>query len=265
VSSDIKTLTQGAYTLVSESFIAVARDAETYQELRRLDDNLPILSADAFKQTAIVAAFLGQRRSGGFGVEITRTADGALRIAESTPPRGAMTTQALTAPYKIVSVPLESERSLRLEPGQTWLDSMRPYKVASGEFTMSGGFAGRIEEMKLEGGLSIMRHANLATIIFDLKGTGGAKARELKEVATGIMQADGLLRLARFNAGGLVEPPANLLAAKGELKNNEGDLTLSFESLPSGIADAFQGRGSLTAKATGPPPPKKASGRDSAM
>src|SRR4051794_38506790 len=57
VHSDLKILGQGAHNLVSEAFVAVARDAKTYQELRRLDDNLPILSADAFNGMAVVAAF----------------------------------------------------------------------------------------------------------------------------------------------------------------------------------------------------------------
>lgn len=265
VSGDIKILTQGAYNSVSESFIAVARDVETYKELRRLDDNLPILSADAFKQAAVVAAFLGQRRSGGFGVEIRRAPDGAVRINETKPPAGSMSTQALTTPYKIVQVPLEAERPLRLELDKTWREGMRPYKISSGEFTMSGGFAGRSENMRLEGSLSVMRHANLATFIFDLKGTGAAKARELREAATGIVQAGVEVHLPRFNAGSLVEPPENLLEAKGQFSNNESDLTLSFESLPSGIADGFEGRGRLTATATGPPPPKRALNRESVM
>ena len=265
VSSDIKILTQGQHSSVGESFVAVARDIETYKELRGLDGNLPALSADAFNRTAVVAAFLGQRRTGGFGVEITRTADGAVRINEASPPRDAITTQVLTTPYKIVSVPVENERPLRLELNQTWRDSMRPYKVSSGEFTMSGGFAGRSENMKLEGSLAVMRQANLATFIFDLKGTGGTKVRELKEAATGIVQAGGQARLARFNAGSLIEPPANLLQAKGQFNNNESDLTLSFESLPSNISDAFQGRGRLTATATGPPPPKRALNKEDVM
>jgi hypothetical protein len=265
VKSDIKILTQGAHNLVSEAFIAVARDAETYQELRRLDDNLPILSADVFNGTAVVAAFLGQRRTGGYSVEITRSADGSLRISESRPPQGAMTTQALTTPYKIVSVPIENERALQLDLDPTWKAGQRPYKITSGEFTMSGGFAGRSENMRLEGGFNTMRHATLATFIFDVKGTGGTKPRELKEVATGIVQASGAVSLARFNAGSLVEPPANLLKAKGQFTAEENELTLEFESLPSTVADGYQGRGRLAAKASGPAPPKKALSKDDVM
>jgi hypothetical protein len=265
VNSDIKILTQGAHNLVSEAFIAVARDAETYQELRGLDDNLPILSADAFQGTAVVAAFLGQRRTGGYGVEITRSADGALRISESRPPQGAMTTQVLTTPYKIVSVPIENERSLQLDLGPTWRAEQRSYQITSGEFTMSGGFAGRSENIKLQGGFSTLRHATLATFIFDVKGTGGTKPRELKEVATGMVRENGAVSLARFNAGSLVEPPANLLKAKGQFTAQENELTLEFESLPSTVADGYQGTGRLAAKASGPAPPKKAQTKDDVM
>src|SRR5215210_7748884 len=89
VNSELKVLGQGAHNRVRESFVAVARDAETYQELRRLDDNLPILDADAFNHMAVVAAFLGQRRTGGYSVQITRAADGTVRIIESSPPKGS--------------------------------------------------------------------------------------------------------------------------------------------------------------------------------
>lgn len=265
VDNDIKILRQGSYTLVSEAFVAVARDAETYQELRRLDDNLPILDAGDFNGTAVVAAFLGQRRTGGYGVQITRGANGAVRISEKRPPQGAMTTQALTAPYKIVSVPIENERSLQLDLDPAWRASQRPYKITSGDFTMSGGFAGQSENMRLEGGFSTMRHAALATFIFDVKGAGGTKPRELKEVSTGIVRDGGALGLARFNAGSLVEPPANLLKAKGEFTAGENELTLELESLPSTVADGYRGTGRLAAKASGPAPPKKAQTKEDVM
>ena len=260
---DIKVLTQGSYNLVGEPFVAVARDAQTYQELRRLDDNLPILKEEEFKRIAVVAAFLGERRTGGYQIEMTRAPDGDVRVKETTPPKDAMLTQALTRPYKIVSVPVQDEGRLKVEVGEPWRSAARPYKLESGEFTMTGGFAGRRETMRLEGTMTVMRHDNLATIFFNLQGTGGAKARELKETATGIVQAGGgALRLARFNAGTLVEPPANLLTAKGEFTNNAANLTLALDSLPSNIADGYQGTGRLSATATGPPPPKKAGMRD---
>ncbi|HEX8921726.1 MAG TPA: protease complex subunit PrcB family protein, partial [Pyrinomonadaceae bacterium] len=238
--------------------VAVARDAETYNELRRLDNRLPELSSDSFDHTAVIAAFLGQRNTGGFGVEMTRAADGAVRINESRPGKDMMTTQVLTTPYTIVSVSIENERPLRLELDQTWQLSTRPYSISAGEFTMTGGFAGRSENFRLEGGFKLMRWANLATIIFDVKSAGGTKGRELKEATTGIIRGNGEASFARFNAGSLVEPPANLLSAKGQFTNNESEVTITLESLPSTVADGFQGKGRLTAKATGPPPPKRA-------
>ena len=258
VNSEIKILSQGGHSSVSESFVAVARDAQTYSELRRLDDRLPELSSDLFNHSAVVAAFLGERRTGGFGIAFTRAPDGDVRIKETSPAEGTMTTQVLTTPYTIVSVPIENEKRLKIELDQTWKLSMRPYQVKAGEFTMTGGFAGRSENFKLEGGFNLMRQGNLATILFNVKSAGGTKARELKETMTGIIRGNGEASFARFNAGSLVEQPANLLSAKGQFTNNEGDLVLSLESLPSNVDDGYQGKGRLTATATGPPPPKRA-------
>lgn len=265
VKSEIKILSQGGHSTVSESFVAVARDAETYNELRGLDNRLPELSKDSFDHTAVIAAFLGQRNTGGFGVQITPAADGVVRINESRPGKDMMTTQVLTTPYTIVSVPIENERPLRLELDQTWQLSMRPYRISAGEFTMTGGFAGRSENFRLEGGFKLMRQANLATIIFDVKSAGGTKARGLNEATTGIIRGNGEASFARFNAGSLVEPPANLLSAKGQFTNSEGELTLTLESLPSTVADGFQGKGRLTATAAGPPPSKRALHKEEVM
>lgn len=265
VDSKIKILGQGAHNQVSEAFVAVARDAQTYQELRRLDDNLPVLDDGAFHGMAVVAAFLGQRRTGGYGVEITRAADGTVRIIESSPPKDSMTTQVLTTPYKVVSISIENERTLKLDLGKTWQASLRPYRITSGDFTMSGGFAGRTENFRLEGGFNVMREGSLATFIYDIKSAGAAQSRELKEATTGIVKGGGEVSLARFNAGSLVEPPVNLLGAKGQFTGNESDLTLSFESLPSTVADGYKGKGSLTATATAPAPAKKALPRQDVM
>lgn len=265
VKGEMKILSQGGQSRVYESFVAVARDAQTYAELRRLDERLPELSADSFNHAAVVAAFLGERRTGGFGIEITRAPDGDVRIKESSPGEGMMTIQVLTTPYTIVSVPIENEQRLKLELDQTWKSSMRPYRITGGEFTMSGGFAGRSENFKLEGSFNLMRQGNLATILFNVKSAGGTKAHELKETMTGIIRGNGEVSFARLNAGSLVEPPANLLAAKGQFTNNEGDLSLTLESLPSNINDGFQGKGRLTATATGPPPPKRATNAQEVM
>ncbi|HEY0006491.1 MAG TPA: protease complex subunit PrcB family protein [Pyrinomonadaceae bacterium] len=256
VNDKLKVLTRSTYGKVQDAFVAVAHDAETYRELRELAGALPELDADFFRQNLLVAAFLGQRRTGGYNVSITRQANGSLRIAEETPAKGAMLTQALTAPFLIVAVPVAPEESLVLELDRAWQARLRPYSLKTGEFKMTGGIAGRAESFGLEGGFGLMRMGRLATFVFDLKSSRGAKARVLKSVATGVVQTDGSLNIAQLDAGSFVEPPNRLLRAKGNFTGQETSVRLIFESVPSNIADAFHGEGSLEAAAKAPAPPK---------
>lgn len=257
VNGEIKVLAEGAYGKITAAFVAVARDAETYAAVRELVGNLPQLNADFFQKNLVVAAFLGQRNTGGYGVEITRTANNRLRVSSRTPPKGAMTTQALTAPFKIVSAPLDETRPLSVEIDAAWNSETRPYRVASGEFTTGGGFAGRFEKLQLSGEIRVIRLGPLATLVFDVKGTGGAKARLLMDAATGKVAANGQLGGAVADPGSLVDVPRSALAVKGGFTANEDKLSLTFESLPSNVSDGYGGQGKLEATATAPPPPKK--------
>src|SRR6266852_2348562 len=47
---DIKVLAEGFHSKITKPFIAVMRDAETYAVLTGLDENLPKLDADFFKE-----------------------------------------------------------------------------------------------------------------------------------------------------------------------------------------------------------------------
>lgn len=66
---------------------------------------------DAARERA-VAIFIGERRTGGYAVEILSTAarDGNLVVTyrENTPPPGVMVTQALTAPWVVTVLPKSS-------------------------------------------------------------------------------------------------------------------------------------------------------------
>src|SRR5712664_4042100 len=66
MGSDIKQLAAGNHCTVVESFVFVARDAQTYQALKTLKINVPDQDAGFFSSHAVIAAFLGQRRTGGF-------------------------------------------------------------------------------------------------------------------------------------------------------------------------------------------------------
>jgi hypothetical protein len=50
----------------------------------------------------VLGAFLGERPTGGYGVEIVRICDGRIVVERRSPPEDAIVTQALTAPYHMV-------------------------------------------------------------------------------------------------------------------------------------------------------------------
>lgn len=265
-SSDIKELAAGGYGTVREPFIFVARDAETYASLKKLNDKLPELGADFFKSNAVVAAFLGQRRSGGYGVRIERAAGGLLRISEKTPPKDAMVTMALTAPFRIVSIGVREESPLALELDAAWQEGARPYKVDGGEFVRMGGIAGRRESSTIKGDIRIMRHAQLATLFFALRGMSGEQgAHALQDTASGAVAPDGELTLASLDPGSFVPPPRYPLRARGNFRDNEGKLSLTFETTRAKVNDGYGGQGKLEATATAPPPKKRAVDGDQPM
>lgn len=249
-SEDIKDVAEGGYSGVEETFVAVVRDAETYEALRQLVGELPPPRAELFKTHAVVAAFLGMRNSGGYGVKITRAQGGALSISETTPPKGAMTTMALTSPFRIVSVPLSDEAGIRLELDAAWKKVLRAYNVREGDFTVSGGIAGRTDKFNLEGGLRVVRVSKLVTVFFDLKSGAGAQARVLQATASGPADDAGNFKLPRINDTSIVNWSSSGLRATGQMPGDGQELSLSFDSLPSNIADGFNGRGRITAVAT---------------
>ncbi len=266
VSGEIKELAAGGYSSIRESFIIVARDAETYALLKKLNERLPEFDADFFKSNAVIAAFLGQRRSGGYSVRITREgAAGGLRIAEKSPPKDAMVTMALTAPFQIVSVAVAEESSLALELDATWQAAARPYKVDVGEFTRMGGFAGRAEKSTLKGDIRIMRHAQLVTLFFALEGTSTEGTHALRDTATGTATPEGGLILARLDPGSFVPPPRHPLRGQGKFGDGENKLSLTLEVLPVKVNDGYGGQGKLDATATAPPPQKRAVDDDDPM
>jgi hypothetical protein len=257
MSGEMKVLAEGGQSGVSDAFAAVARDAETYAQLRELAGQLPEMSADSFRTNVVVAAFLGRRNTGGFGAQITRADNGALRLSETAPPKDAIVTQALTTPFKVVSVPVTNDQPLTLEMEGEWKSMTRPFRVSTGNFTVTGGIMGSAEDFRLEGEIGLMRQGKLATLFFDLKAAGEKKTRDLKDVATGIVQPDGGIKIARMTGGSLVSPPPTSLRADGKFTDGENNLALSFESLPSNVADGYQGRGKLEATAAAPPPRKR--------
>jgi hypothetical protein len=177
-----------------------------------------------------------------------------------------MTTMALTAPFRIVSVDVREEGPLALELDASWQEAARPYQVRAGEFTRMGGFAGRPERSSVKGDIRIMRHAQLATLFFALQATGGAEgALALQDTASGTVTPEGALTLARLDPGSFVPPPRHPLRARGNFGPDEGTLSLAFEITEAKVSDGYGGRGKLEATATAPPPKKRAFDTDQPM
>lgn len=252
----LKVLAEGGQSGVADAFVLVARDAETYAHLRQLASRLPEMSVDSFRTNVVVAAFLGRRSTGGYTVEMSSGAAGVIRLAESQPSKGMIVTQAITTPFKVVSMPVTSEQPLSLEMEGEWKTMTRPFRVTTGNFTVTGGITGSTENFRLDGEIGVMRQGKLATLVFDLKAAGETKARALKDVATGVLQPDGAIKITRMTAGSLLSPPPAALRADGKL-TGENSLTLAFESLPSNVADGYQGKGKLEATAAAGPPQKR--------
>ena len=254
LNTDLKVLAQGSHSEVTNPFVAVARDPATYAKLRKLAPGLPELLDEFFVSHAAVAAFMGEHNTGGYSVEITRVADGPIRVEAKSPPKGSMVSQVITTPFKVVAV--SPGPSLALEVDGIWRQAMRTYRITSGEFSMGGGFAGTREQFALEGDIRVMREGKLATFAFDLKSTNAEKQRALKEAATGFIEDDAV-NVSRIGAGSLIEMPHSDLRVSGTFAGKSGKLTLSFASLPTMIADGYGGGGNIRAEATTPEPQKK--------
>jgi hypothetical protein len=264
---ELKTLAQGQHGSIANAFIFVARDAEAYSALRQAVPGLQALDENFFQSNAVVAGFLGERRTGGYGVKFNRTADGQLLVEETRPPRGSMSTQVITYPFAVVAVPVRNQESLALEPANSWRAMIRPYSVKEGDFTMSGGIAGRSQKFLIKGSLGMMREGNLVTLFLDLQGKNGTgPSRRLKDAGGGVVQAGGRLAIGHLGADTFVDQPADALRATGQLSANEKQLSLTFDSIPGRIADGYNGRGSLTAETRAPAPQKrKRSGEDAPL
>jgi hypothetical protein len=216
---------------------------------------------------------LGERNTGGYSVEIkrevaasfdmTREGKSYLRIIEKSPAKGAMVPQMITSPFKVVALEVNPTTNLLLAPDNPWHQTNRPYRVTAGTFTMAGGFAGTNDQFGLGGYLWIMRERNLATVFFAVVGLhpqkeasspadfvvhiGGKPAPSLMDFATGVVNTDGEIKINMMSADSFVNPPNSGLKASGNLSAAGDKISLSFNSLPSMIADGYTGAGMIEA------------------
>lgn len=245
-SDEIKVLAEGAYFKVEQPFVFTARSNETYAQLQSFVENLPSVLEIDFSKTAVVAAFAGMKNSGGYSVSIKSSA-GKVSIDVINPPKDALVTMALTSPFRVALVPLDETGSVNLELAASWKNAMQIYRINSGSFEYSGGFAGIRKEFGVDGTIGVLSYGNNATLFFNLAGKDAEKTRKLSEAASGLIK-DGKIDLARLEAGSFSENPKPPLKVSGTIANNK--LSLVFEPLPSQISDGFQARGKIEALKT---------------
>ena len=243
---DIKVLAEGFHSKITEPFVAVVRDTETYAALTKLDENLPTLDADFFKENVVVAVFLGERNTGGYSVEIRPNAI-EINVLEKRPGKGAMVPQMITAPFKIVALQGASNAAVRLTPDEAWRQAITFYRVTSGRFRMTGGFAGTSEEFGPQGPIGVMRAGNLATFRFSILTSGTSKRRLLIETCTGLIDSE-KIRINRMSADSFVDSPNSGLSGTAIFSEEGRKLVISLLSRPSMIADGYSGQGTIEAE-----------------
>jgi hypothetical protein len=243
VAEDFKIIAEGAQSNVEEPFIFVARDAQTYALLKNLVKDLPDASTIDFTKQAVVAAFAGTKPTAGYSVAIRKA--GEKIVADILEPgKDMMVAQVLTAPYKIVVVPVAEENALPLEAAAAWTNKMAIYRLARGSnFSYSGGFAYRERKFDAEGEIGVLTFGELATVSFNLTAKGD-KNLMLSETASGTIK-DGKFNLSRLDAGTFSEMPRPSLNVSGTIA--EKKISLKFEPNPTQVADGFAARGSVEA------------------
>jgi hypothetical protein len=244
---DIKVLAEGFHSRITKPFIAVVRDAETYAALTRLDGNLPKLDGDFFKENVAIAAFLGERNTGGYSVEIRANAI-EISVLEKKPGKGVMVPQMITSPFKIVALQGAPNSAVRLTPDEAWRQATTFYRITSGRFSMGGGFAGTSEEFGLQGPIGVMRAGNLATVRFSLLNSGTSKRRLLVDTCTGLIDGEKKIRISRMSADSFVDPPNSGLSGTATFSDGGRKLTVDLLSRPDFIADGYSGRGTIEAE-----------------
>lgn len=239
---DLSVIAEGSFSSVEKPFVFVARSPETFAQLQKLIENLNVTKID-FTKTAIVAAFAGTKPTGGFSVTITKASD-KIKIDLLAPPKNAMVTQALTAPFKVVLIPVENDAALTLYVSPNWKNSIQIYKVSKGEFEYSGGITGRGSKFNASGTINVINFGNLVTLFFDLSGKGTERSRKLFDAASGALNG-GKIGLTRLSAGNFAQNPKPSVKVNGTVSGKK--LSLTFEPLPTNVADGFQVSGKIIA------------------
>ncbi|HXG84999.1 MAG TPA: protease complex subunit PrcB family protein [Pyrinomonadaceae bacterium] len=240
----IEMLAEGTDSSVSTPFVFVARTPETFSQLQKLVKNLPPEKID-FNKTAVVAAFAGEKNTGGYSFDIVENA-GKISVNLVAPPKDAFVTQALTTPYAVALVSIERGNSLNLDLSANFSGAMKKYRVTSGQFGFSGGIAGSQKKFNAGGTIGVLTYAKLFTVIFNLTGKAGESGRKLNETVSGALVGE-KLSFPRVEAGDFIDRPHRFLIADGIFTGEK--LSLEFKSGEPDyvVSDSFEGSGKIEA------------------
>src|SRR5690349_2251334 len=112
-SLPVRSLAKGAFSGVRDARQEVIRDAATWEKFWEQHSvsagSAAKIPAVDFAKEMVIAVTMGMKRTGGYRIEIARVepAGKSLKIfvKQTSPPPGALTIQALTAPFHFVAVP----------------------------------------------------------------------------------------------------------------------------------------------------------------
>ena len=245
-TADLKVIAEGSVSPVKTPFVGVIRDAETYAKLRGISPNLPELNQQYFQSSLVIAAFLGERNTGGYSVAISREPSGQIRIAEKAPRKDAIVTQMITSPFRVVSMTTNGTTAVQLSLDERFKHTAQLYRISEGSFMTSGGFAGGSDSYQLSGKLQVTKLYPLTTIGFAVVSSGTTRERTLRDVATASIK-DGALVISGISHGSLIDPPSGDLQVRGRFR--EGNkLLLEFTTGPVTVPDGYAGTGTIQAE-----------------
>ena len=245
-NGDLKVLAEGSVSPISTSFLGVFRDAETYAALRAQATNLPELKANFFKSNLVIAAFLGQRNTGGYSIAMVQEPNGKIRIAEKAPAKDAIVNQMITSPFKLVSMATNGTPPVQLSLDERFNQRAQLYRISNGSFTVSGGFAGRTEQYKLAGKLQVMRLAGVVSIGFGIVSEGASREHSLRDFATGVASED-TVAISKLSRGSLVDSPSGDLTVRAKFAE-KNRLLIDLTTGPVIVPDGYSGKGMIEAQ-----------------
>ncbi len=245
--ASLKTLAEGSHASVATPFVFVARTPDAFALLQKLVENLSSEKID-FKRTAVVAAFAGEKNTGGYSVDIAQNA-GKISVKVVAPPKDAMVTQVITSPYKVALVKVEQENSLNLDLTSNFSSQLKNYRLTSGEFEFSGGITGMQKKFAPQGTIGVLSYGEYVTMIFNLTGKAGENKRRLFETVSGVLQGE-KINLGRIEAGDFIDRPHPFLLANGTFSGDKLSLLFVPGKRDYVVNDGFSGGGKLEAVKT---------------